>query len=225
MPKYRILFIALAALTLSSCNQAAEDPKAVADRYWQNMQAGNISEAEKLVSMNSRQALPVQADRMASIIQLDNGKARTIVSTTITRINPDTNYRQTETFETVLVLQQGEWKIDLNSTHIPPSPTEREEELQQLKQELTESMQQNIESMDDAMSEGMQMLNEALQEGSKEMGDSLLHMMNELNKTMQESIEKMKERREQQMQQEQQTPQEMPKSTPQPDPRKGEGMI
>ncbi|MEN8713132.1 MAG: hypothetical protein ABF326_13165 [Arenicellales bacterium] len=225
MPKYRIFFIALSALTLSACNQTAEDPKAVADRYWQNMQAGNISEAEKLVSINSRQVLPAQVERMASITQLDNGKARTIVRTTITRMNPDTNYRQTETFDTVLVLQQGEWKVDLNNTHIPPSPTEREEELQQLKQELSESMQENIQSMDDAMSEGMQMLNEALQEGSKEMGDSLLHMMNELNKTMQESIEKMKERREQQIQQEQQTPQQMPRQAPEPDPRKGEGMI
>ena len=225
MPKYRIFFIALSALTLSACNQTAEDPKAVADRYWQNMQAGNISEAEKLVSINSRQVLPPQVERMASITQLDNGKPRTIVRTTITRMNPDTNYRQTETFDTVLVLQQGEWKVDLNNTHIPPSPTEREEELQQLKQELSESMQENIQSMDDAMSEGMQMLNEALQEGSKEMGDSLLHMMTERNKTMQESIEKMKERREQQMQQEQQTPQQMPRQAPEPDPRKGEGLI
>ncbi|MBT8120682.1 MAG: hypothetical protein KJN89_13295 [Gammaproteobacteria bacterium] len=220
MSKYRILFVALAALTLPACNQAAEDPKAVADRYWQNLQAGNISEAEKLVTINSRQALPAQAERMASITQLDNGEARTIVSTSITRTNPDTDYRQTESFDTVLVLQQGEWKVDLNSTHIPPSPTEREEELQQLKQELSESMQENIESMDDAMTQGMEMLNEALEEGSKEMGDSLLHMMNELNRSMQDAVEKMKERREQQMQQQQESPQ-----APQPDPRKGEGMI
>jgi mevalonate kinase len=176
--------------------------------------------------LNSRQALPAQAERMAAITQLDNSKARTIVSTTITRTNPDTNYRQTETFDTVLVLQQGEWKVDLNNTHIPPSPSEREEELQQLKQELSESMQENIESMDDAMSEGMQILNEALQEGSKEMGDSLLHMMNELNKTMQESIEKMKERRQQQMQMQQQLDEQTkPQQAPQPDPELGEGLL
>jgi flagellar biosynthesis/type III secretory pathway protein FliH len=227
MPKYRIFFIALSALTLSACNQPADDPRTVADKYWLNMQAGNISEAEKLVSLNSRQALPAQADRMASIAQLDNGKARTIVSTTITTINPDTNHRLTETFDTVLVMQQGEWKVDLNNTTIPPLPTASEEELQQLKQELSESMQENMESMDDAMSEGMEMLNEALQEGSKEMGDSLLRLMNELNSTMQESIEKMKERREQQMQQQEQpqSPQLAPQQAPEPDPRKGEGMI
>lgn len=221
MLKYRLFSIAFSALALSACNQPAEDPGAIADKYWLHMQTGNITEAEKLVSTNSRHALPAQAERMPSIAQLDNGEARTIVSTTITTINPDTEYRRTETFDTVLVLQQGQWKVDLNNTRIPPSPTAREEELQQLADELSESMNQNMESMDDAMTQGMEMLNEALEEGSKEMGDSLLHLMNELNESMQEAVEKMKERREQQMQQQQQAPQQ----APEPDPRKGEGMI
>ena len=220
MLKYRLISIVLSALALSACNQSAEDPKTVAENYWLHMQTGNMTEAEKLVTINSRHALPAQTDRMSSITQLDSGEARTIVNTTITTINPNTDYRQTETFDTVLVLQQGQWKVDLNNTRIPPSPTAREEELQQLADELSESMNQNMESMDDAMTQGMEMLNEALEEGSKEMGDSLLHLMNELNQSMQEAVEKMKERREQQMQQ-----QEKPQQAPQPDPRQGEGMI
>ena len=84
------------------------------------MQTGNITEAEKLVTINSRHALPALSERMPAIAQLDNGEARTIVSTTITTINPNTDYRQTETFDTVLVLQQGQWKVDLNNTRIPP---------------------------------------------------------------------------------------------------------
>ena len=226
MLKYRLISIVLSALALSACNQPAEDPKTVADNFWLNMQAGNTTEAEKLVSINSRHALPAQVDRMSSIAQLDNGEARTIVSTTITTINPDTDNRRTETFDTVLVLQQGQWKVDLKHTRIPPSPTAREEELQQLKQELSESMQQNMESMDDAMTQGMEMLNEALEEGSKEMGDSLLQLMNELNSTMQESIEKMKERRERQMQMQQQLDEQTkPQQAPQPDPARGEGLL
>jgi hypothetical protein len=225
MHKYRLFSIALSALALSACNQQADDPKAVADKYWLNMQAGNLAEAEKLVTTDSRPVLSAQAKRMSSITSVDNGEAKTIVTTTITTTKPDSDYRYSETFDTVLVLQQGQWKVDLNNTKVPPSPTDREEELQQLKQELSESMKENVESMDEAMTQGMEMLNEALQEGSKEMGDSLLEMMNELNRTMNESIEKMKQRREQQLQQENQTPQEMPESTPQPDPAQGEGMI
>jgi flagellar biosynthesis/type III secretory pathway protein FliH len=202
----------------------ADDPKTVADKYWQLMQTGNIAEAEKLVSINSRRALPEHSSRMESIDQINNGEATTIVSTTITTINPDTNYQHTETFDTVLVLQQGQWKVDLNNSRIPPAPTANEQEMQELAEELSESMHENMESIDEAVEEGMVILNEALQEGSKEMGDSLLRMMNELNAAMQESIEKMKERREQQMQQQQEEPQE-PQQAPPPDLRRGEGLL
>ena len=179
------------------------------------MQTGNLEEAEKLVTTNSRGTLQEHRSRMESIAQLNNGEAITIINTTITTINPGSNYRHTESFNTALVLQQGKWKVDINQSQIPPALSANEEKLQQLSEELSESMQENIESIDNAMDQGMQMLNEALQDGSKEMGDSLLNMMNELNDSMQESIDKMKERREQQK----------PEQQPQPDPRQGEGMI
>lgn len=218
MTKYKRPFLyLLLSLTLLACNQPAQDPKTVADRYWQYIQAGNLIEAEKLVTTGSLNTLQEHRRRMETITQLNNSEAVTIVNTSITTINPNSNYRHTETFNTVLVLQQGQWKVDLNQSQIPPALSENEEKLQQLSDELSESMQENIESIDDAMTQGMQMLNEALEDGSKEMGDSLLHMMNELNDSMQESIDKMKERREQQMQEQQQPPQ--------PDPRRGEGMI
>ncbi len=185
------------------------------------MQTGNIKEAEKLVTINSRRMLQDHSKRMDSITQLNNGEATTIVSTTITTIDPTNNYHHTETFNTILVLQQGQWKVDLNNSQIPPTPSTKKEEMEKLADELSESMQENIESIDETMNQGMQMLNEALQEGSKEMGDSLLHLMNELNNSMQESINKMKKRRVQQMQEQEKKPQQ----PSQPDPRKGEGMI
>lgn len=220
MTKYKRPFLyLLLSLTLLACNQPAQDPKTVADKYWQYMQAGDLIEAEKLVTTGSRSTLQEHRRRMETITQLNNSEAVTIVNTTITTINPDSNYRHPETFNTVLVLQQGQWKVDLNQSQIPPALSENEEKLQQLSDELSESMQENIESMDDAVNQGMQMLNEALEDGSKEMGNSLLHLMNELNKSMQESIEKMEQRREQKLQ-EQEKPQ-----PEQPDPRKGEGML
>ncbi len=213
---YPIATLILSSITLASCTQPAEDPKAVADQYWQYMKNGNHVEAEKLISINSRQAFEQHKNRINTIDQLSTNEATTIVSTSISTTNPSTNYTHTETFNTTLVLQQGKWKIDINQSQIPPAPSAEEEQMQQLAEELSESMQENIESIDDAMSEGMQLFNEALREGSKEMGDSLLHLMNELNSTMHESIEKMKKRREQQQEQ-------LPQN--QPDPEGGEGMI
>ncbi len=211
----RPLFLLLLSFILSACTQPAEDPKTVADKYWQYMQTGNTSKAEKLASTDNRRAVQEHSSRMSSSTQIKNGEATTIVTTTITTIDPDSNYRHTETFNTVLVLQQGQWKVDVNNTQIPPAPSENEKELQQLTDKLSESMQENIESIDEAMNQGMQMLNEALRDGSKEMEDSLLQLMNELNDSMQESIDNMKQRREEQRKQQ----------PPQPDPRQGEGMI
>ncbi len=219
--KPQLIFILLLSLTLAACIPAADDPKTVADKYWQYLQTGNTTEAKKLLSTNSHQAFSEHSSRINSNTQLENSEAKTLVTTTLTTFNPATSQSHTETFDTVLVLQQGQWKIDIKQSQIPPPPSAQEEKVQQLTEDLSESMQENIESIDDAMSEGMQTLNEALRDGSKEMGDSLLHLMNELNSTMQKSIDNMKERREQQIQ-EQEQEQQQPS---QPDPRQGEGMI
>ncbi|NOQ89974.1 MAG: hypothetical protein GQ549_03410 [Gammaproteobacteria bacterium] len=221
MNNSRLLFVFALSFILTACIQPAEDPKSVADRYWAFLQAGNSTEAEKLISVNSHQIAQEHTRRIKPNIQLKNGGAKTVVNTTITTINPDTGYSQSETFDTVLIFQNGQWKVDVGQSQIPPAPDAKEEELQQLADELSESMQKNIESIDEAMGEGMQLFNDALREGSKEMGDSMLQLMNELNSSMKKSIDKMKQRREQQTQE---PPQQQPPQT-QPDPRQGEGMI
>lgn len=203
-----------AGLLISACAQTAEDPKIVADMFWHNMQTGNTLEAEKLVSSNSRTTFMEQKDELISIDQLQTGPATTIVTTTITSIDPTTKRSRTHTVDTVLVLQQGQWKIDANRTRLPPSPSAQQAEMQKLADELSESMHENIESLDETMTRGMHMLNEALRDGSKEMGTSLLEMMNELNRSMKESIEKMKQQRQQKQQQ-----------PPPADPDTGEGKI
>jgi len=216
------LVLFLTSFALFACTQPADDPKTVADKYWQHMQDGNTVEAEKLVSNESHRALQAHNKRLDNNTQIDSGNATTIVTTTITTIDPDSNYRHTQTFNTVLILQNGQWKVDANQSQIPPAPGEKEKQLKKLADELSESMQENIESIDDAVNQSMQLFNEALEDGSKEMGNSLLQLMNELNATMKESIDKMKQRREQQLQEKQQ--QADPQKT-QPDPRQGEGMI
>ncbi len=214
------LVLLLTGFALVACTQPADDPKTVADKYWQLMQGGNTAEAEKLVSNESRRALQAHNKRLDNNTQVNSGKATTIVTTTITTIDPDSNYRHTQTFNTVLVWQDKQWKVDAEQSQIPPAPGETEKQLKQLADELSESMQKNVESMDQTVNQGMQLLNEALEDGSKEMGNSLLQLMNELNATMKESIDKMKQRREQQLQEKQQQA-----DPAKPDPRQGEGMI
>ncbi len=193
-----LLLISALSAGMAACTQPVEEPKSVAQKYWQLLQAGNTQEAEKLITANSQLAFKEHSARILSNTQFDPGETRTIVSTTITTINPEKNIQQTETFDTVLVLENGQWKIDINQSPIPPEPVSKKEELEKLKNELSDSMQENIESIDEAMNQGMEILNDAMQEGSKEMGESLLNLMNELNASMKKSIDKMKQRRQQQ---------------------------
>lgn len=185
--KYAIPLSILFSFILFACSQPASDPKTVADKYWQNLQVGNTVEAEKHVSLNSRFTFSDTKGSSETITQVSTSGAETTVSTTVTTLGPD-NKARTQSFDTMLVLENGQWKVDVDRSQIPPLP---------LTDELTESMQENIESIDETMTEGMQMLNDALREGSKEMGDSLMNLLNELNSSMRESIDKLKQRRQQ----------------------------
>jgi hypothetical protein len=215
-----LLTLTLAILSgTTACNQPAEDPKTVAERYWSYLQNGNIKEAQKLVSSSSDQSLTSHTDRVTPNTQINTGESITTVSTTITTTNPATNFTYSETFNTTLIFEQGQWKVDLPQSSIPPAPTAREEQIQHMADELSDSMQENIESIDEALDQGLLLFNETMEEGSKEMSGSLLKLLNELNRSMKDSIEAMKQRRKEQQKQEQH------QQTPKPDPSKGEGMI
>ena len=185
----------LFSLTLSGCNQTASNPKDIANQYWQHLQTNNTTAAEKLATTDSKQTISEHQQRITEITKLENGETKTTVNTTITTTNPKTNHTYSQNFKTVLVLEQGQWKVDANASQIPPAPGAQREELQKLAEELSKSMQKNIESIDEAVSQGMDKLNESLRESSKEMGGSLLDMMKELNQSMRESIDKMKKQK------------------------------
>ena len=213
-----ILTIAAFTTLLSGCIQNTETPKMVADRYWQLLQAGEIVEAEKLVSKGSFQHFSHHVQRIDDIDKLENSESHTYVTTTITTVNPKTNYAHTQQFHTVLVQEEGDWKIDASQTSFPPPLTETEQKMEELSDDINRSVEENIQNFDEAMEQSMDILNEMLEEGSREMGESLQDMMNRLNESMKESVERLKKHREYQQEQEQQ-------KLPPPDPESGEGMI
>ena len=196
----KLLIIFFTTLLISACTPVAENPRDVAAQYWQALKRGDIETARSFVSIDSQQSfdeyLTLPPDQQTPIGEINLGAQQTIV---VTIIYPEGNapddYRA---FDTVMVLENGQWKIDATKSFIPPSSKPAGRELEEMAEELSESMQKNLDSMEDAMAKGMRMLNDALREGSKEMGESLLRGMEELNESMQESIEQMRKRREQQ---------------------------
>ena len=212
----KLLITSFVLLLVSACVEKTDSPRQVAEKYWNALKNGDQATARKLVSKGTQQNLDaylaLKPDQKTSLGEISLGAEQTTVITIIYPKSTATGIQHE--LETILILEDGQWKIDAARTQPPIPITTNEEELEKLAEQLSESMQENIDTMDDALTEGMQMLNKTLEDGSKEMGESLLRLMNELNDSMQKSIDKMKQRREQQMQEQNQ-----------PDPSQGEGMI
>ena len=176
-----------------------DSPREVAHQYWQALKNGDTETARNLVSTGSQQDfdtyLAKPADEKTTIGEINLGAEQTTV---VTLIYPQGDTAEDySAFDTTLVMEDGKWKIDAAQTVIPrPPPSDRE--LEELADQLSESMEDNIESMEDAMNEGMKMLDEALREGSRDLGESMLKGMEEMNRALQESIEEMQKRREEQ---------------------------
>ena len=195
----KLLIPLVPLLTLTACLNPTDDPRKVAEQYWQAMKNGDTEIARTLVSTSSQQDydayLALPEDERITIGGINLGMEQTTIATSL--YTDSTAPEDYTTFDTVLVLENGKWKIDATQTQIPrPAPSDRE--LNELADELSESMQDNIDSMEDAMNEGLQMLDKALREGSRDLGESMLKGMEEMNRALRESIEDMQKRREQQ---------------------------
>ncbi len=200
--KHTLLIIFLSFFALSACQQTST-PEQVAEQFWQALQSGDIAAAKKLVSKNSQNDLDNYLSRLD-----ENKPALSSIKLGETKISINTTINDQTNFETILILEGSEWKIDPSHSQ-PPTPQlpEQSSDFDQLSDELQENMGQAFE-------EGTDMLNKFMEEGSKEMSESLLKGMNKMNEALREATEKMKQRREQQ-------------DTPQQPPAKdnGEGLI
>lgn len=195
------LFVLTVSVFLTACMHQADGPRKVAEQYWQSLKNGDTAIARTMVSMSSQQAyddyLALPPNQRIAIGEVTLGAEQTTIASVL---YPDSANPEDHTaFDTVLVMQDGQWKIDANQTTMPrPAPSDRE--LDELANELTESMQDNINSIEEAMNEGLEMMDEALREGSRDLGESMLKGMDEMNRALQESIKDLQQRREQQEQ-------------------------
>lgn len=207
---------------VSACIEATDTPKQVAQKYWDALQKGDHITVRQHASKASQEDLDhylaLPPDQRTTTHEVILGFEYTVVDTII---NPNASPTDEQhTIETMLVLEDGKWKVDASRTQIPPPRISTEKELGELADQLSESMKDNIDSMDDALTEGMEMLNEALRDGSKEMGESMLKLMQELNESMKNSVDQMKQRNQQQ------NTDQLPDTQPTPpDPNLGEGVI
>lgn len=185
-------FILLTSISLTACQLQTDSPRQVTEQYWQALKNGNSAAARQLVSSSSQpefdqeEALP--ADNKLPLDDISLGTEQMTVTTIITHNG------QHIAFDTVLVQQDCEWKIDASRTHIPAIKTPEAP----AEEQIPDALQENLDSMSESLEEGAELLNELMQEGSKEMSESLRKGMDKMNEALREAMEKMKQRREQQ---------------------------
>ena len=192
------ILILLTCISLSACQHSSDNPKLVAEKYWQAIKTGDITAAKQFVSSNSQANLDAYLtlpdEEKMPLSNIDLGDELATVTTYITDKPTTIDNTESISFETVLVMENGQWKIDASRTQVPaPIKT-----VEPPKNSLSDSLQENLNTMDDALEEGADILNKLMQEGSKEMSDSLLKGMNKMNDALKEAVEKMKQRQEQQ---------------------------
>ncbi|MDA3868694.1 MAG: hypothetical protein PF589_01820 [Gammaproteobacteria bacterium] len=202
--KYSAFIILFAVISLSACQPNTESPSQVTKEYWQALKNNDLTSASKLVSKNSQShlsryfALPEDQK-----IPLDEIYVGAEYATVTTIINPESSTAEeapgqsqhdipTMTFETILTLEDGRWKVDATRTQNPV--------LQEADKSSHDAPSSDLDTapLNEALQESAEMLNQFMREGSKEMSETFLEGMNKMNETLREAIDKMKQRREQQ---------------------------
>lgn len=193
---YSAFIIPLAVIGLSACQPNTETPSQVTKNYWQALKNNDLVAASKLASKDSQSDLSHYFKLLdEEKIPLDEIYLGAERATVMTNIRPESTTIETAppgspadlpeiTFETVLVLEEGQWKVDATRTQTP---------LLQKPAELSPDAPLN-----EALQESAEMLNQFMREGSREMSETFLEGMNKMNETLREAIDKMRQRREQQ---------------------------
>ena len=212
--------IILSCLCLAACLENANTPKQVSEQYWQAIKNGDIAAATKLVSKASQPDLDnyfaLSSEDKISLDEILLSDEHASVKTTV--ISKTTDLDQTEqeksrtAFDTILVLEDGHWKIDTSRSQFPSL----EKTADVISDQLSDALQENLDTMDEVLGEGAEMLNEFMQEGSKEMSETLLKGMGKMNEALRDAVDNMKQRREQYKQDQ---------PAIEPEPQYGEGLL
>jgi predicted nucleic acid-binding Zn-ribbon protein len=161
--KFRLTHIFAAALLTTACG-AADGPGAVAQAFWTASKEGDIDRAKTYVAEGSKATMS-NPERSKSVREFSLGEVtvdgdRATVETTVAAEEMEL------AFETVLIRQEGDWKVDLDAT--------TDEMMKSLfgttMGDFTKKMG---EAIGDAVGESMKAVAEGMAEGLKAMGEAL----------------------------------------------------
>lgn len=156
-----------AVLFVTGC-AGGDDPRAVADAFWTASKDGDVELAKTYIAEGGNASIQDPNESGSSVGDFSLGESaidgdRATVETTVSSAGAQ---EMELSFQTVLVRQQGDWKVDLDQTTG-----------EMMKSLFGGSMgdfaEKMGEAMGEALGEGMKAMSEGLAEGLKAAADSM----------------------------------------------------
>ncbi len=127
----------------------------VAERFWKAISKGDIEKAKSCATKDTAASLTINNNGQYSNVNYELGSStvengRTIIATHI--VNDANGSKQTIDMKTILVQENGEWKVDIMNTMMSMFG----DAVQEMMNGLTETMGKAMENIGSAVMEGMQ---------------------------------------------------------------------
>jgi len=150
--KTRLFVCAILIALLTGCGGSATH---VAKKFWGAVNDGKLEKAKKYATKETAESLTINNSAGNAEVDVDFGEAtvegeRTIIETHMeTRMG---DFSQTVDMKTILVMEDGKWRVDVMSTMMSMFG----DEMQEMMKGMTDAMGQTMENMGNAMMQEMQ---------------------------------------------------------------------
>ncbi len=163
----------VAALPLVlACGAPAPSPQQVCERFWEALRTGDVATAKACASASSATLVDTLRDdrRIEEVLlgeTLQSESSAIVRTSLVTSIGED---RFDTTFDTHLVREAEEWRVDVHATQ---------------REMTTAIFAASLRQMGEALGQGVQEFSEALEEGTEEMKRAIREALEELEEELQ----------------------------------------
>jgi hypothetical protein len=162
------ILMGVLACVIIGCSSGSKDALSVAKEFWAALEDQNLEKAKSYATIETRNSLQLNEREENEDVEIEFGEvtvedSQTRVQTTMRSIGEESE--TTIPLETVLVKEEGEWRVDVDQTMMSLFGGA----MGRMMEGLGEAMKDGMEDMGKAMVEGMK---GAMEEMEEEMSKS-----------------------------------------------------
>ena len=155
------LVCVVAIAVLAACGGAASGPKEVAEDFWNAAVEGDLDEAKRYATRETADSIQLSSDGDDGEVTIGETSIegdRATVATTL--VGTEEGVSSTIELQTVLVQEDGQWKVDFTQTMMSMFGGAMGEMMEELGQTMQEGMEEMAEQMEQGMEQMAQEMNQ-----------------------------------------------------------------